>query len=341
MAVAGTSSGRSSRGLGYRSTHEEWAFPRNLRKSAARRDWVNIAIIVLGWACYLVSACMASYAVFSIINNERIQESIASDVREAVKQWPADEQKSQYDAAVSYNNMLGDLSGKPLGDIVNPRDGATEHNTDETYMNALNVNKSGAMGVLSIPSISSDMTVYHTTENDVLSNGVGHVYGTYLPIESKGSLSALAAHSGGVNGLFFTRLQELRKGDYFYFTTLGKEQAYRVTDIDTVKPEELGDALKSKYDPSKTKMTLITCTPIGINTHRLLVTGELREVPRTAPAPSEIRDNRKFAIQMAVIVFIVFVLIAMLYQFIRHHRPGRYYLRRNDDPDDWIVPSEQ
>lgn len=290
---------------------EKTKFPRTFRKSIAKHDWVSLGLVIFGWCCYLLAAFMISSSVFAMINNERIQASVSSGVEQAVKAWPAADQKAQYDRAKQYNATLGDLTNHPMGDVITG-DGVAEEPDDPTYMDALNVNKSGAMGVLKIPSISSEMTVYHTTTDEVLGNGVGHVYGTYLPLGEKGSLSALAAHSGGVNGLFFTRLAQLKVGDPFYLTTLGKEMAYKVTKIQTVLPEDLGKTLEGDYDPDKAQMSLITCTPIGINTHRLVVTGELAEMPGEVPYPNEVKDRTKEAAIIAVIVFLTLVLVAII-----------------------------
>ena len=289
---------------------EKTKFPRTFRKSIAKRDWVSLGLVIFGWCCYLLAAFMISSSVFAMINNERIQASVSESVEHAVKAWPAADQKAQYDRAKQYNATLGDLTKHPMGDEI--VGGVAEEPDDDTYRDALNVNKSGAMGVLKIPSISSDMTVYHSTTEEVLVSGVGHVYGTYLPLGEKGSLSALAAHSGGVNGLFFTRLAQLKVGDPFYFTTLGKEMAYKVTKIQTVLPEDLGKTLEENYDANKNRMSLITCTPIGINTHRLVVTGELAEMPGEVPYPNEVKDRTKEAAIIAVIVFLTLVLVAIV-----------------------------
>lgn len=289
---------------------EKTKFPRTFRKSIAKRDWVSLGLVIFGWCCYLLAAFMISSSVFAMINNERIQASVSESVEHAVKAWPAADQKAQYDRAKQYNATLDDLTKHPMGDEI--VGGVAEEPDDDTYRDALNVNKSGAMGVLKIPSISSEMTVYHSTTEEVLGSGVGHVYGTYLPLGEKGSLSALAAHSGGVNGLFFTRLAQLKVGDPFYFTTLGKEMAYKVTKIQTVLPEDLGKTLEENYDANKNRMSLITCTPIGINTHRLVVTGELAEMPGEVPYPNEVKDRTKEAAIIAVIVFLTLVLVAIV-----------------------------
>ena len=292
-------------------SQQKTKFPKTLRKSIAKHDWISLGLVIFGWCCYLLAAFMISSSVFAMINNERIQASVSESVEHAVKAWPAADQKAQYDRAKQYNATLGDLKSRPMGDVITG-DGVPEEPDDPTYMDALNVNKSGAMGVLKIPSISSEMTVYHSTTEEVLGSGVGHVYGTYLPLGEKGSLAALAAHSGGVNGLFFTRLNQLRVGDPFYFVTLGKEMAYKVTKIQTVLPEDLGKTLEGDYDPDKAQMSLITCAPIGINTHRLVVTGELAKMPGEVPYPNEVKDRTKEAAIIAVIVFLTLVLVAII-----------------------------
>ena len=129
----------------------------------------------------------------------------------------------------------------------------------------------------------------------------------------------------------------MRVGDPFYFVTLGKEMAYKVTKIQTVLPEDLGKTLEGNYDPNKNKMSLITCAPIGINTHRLVVTGELAEMPSEVPYPNEVKDRTKEAAIIAVIVFLTLVLVAIIvvkiWRAVKEKRVKRKAETQNDDTE--------
>lgn len=139
------------------------------------------------------------------------------------------------------------------------------------YTSVLNVNHDGVMGYLSINRISLRLPIYHGTSEDVLAKGVGHMSQTSLPIGGKGTHAVLTGHRGLPSAELFTRLGEMRKGDLFWIEVLGRKTTYKVTDISVVKPNEVD---KLRIEPGRDLVTLLTCTPYGVNTHRLLVTGE-------------------------------------------------------------------
>lgn len=318
-----------------RVDHSDYKFPKNLRQDAERRDWLNIVFVIIGWSCYLIAAGMASYAVYNMINNEIIQRSVAKTVVKDVKAWPSDDVKRDYATAKAYNDSIGDMKNRVIGDVTG-EDGQLIEQQDKTYMDALNINHSGAMAVLRIPKISAEMTIYHTTSTDSLSNGVGHVYGTALPIGQNGTMSAIAAHSGGVNGLFFTRLHQMKIGDYFYVDVLGQEQGYKVDWIKVVDPEDIGDAILHTK-PNEARITMITCTPIGVNTQRLLVSGVKQKTPQDVPSSATQKDSTFEAIIWAIIVFITLLLIAMIYRWLQRQQPGRHIARTDHEKDILII----
>ena len=127
------------------------------------------------------------------------------------------------------------------------------------------------MGSLEIPKISVNLPIYHGTDEEVLSTGIGHMEGTSLPIGGNNTRTILAGHRGLPNSKLFTRLDELEKGDYFFIHVLDEVLAYEVIDIEVIEPEDSG---KLGVAPEKDLATLLTCTPYGLNTHRLIVTGE-------------------------------------------------------------------
>lgn len=129
----------------------------------------------------------------------------------------------------------------------------------------------GVMSQIVIPKISVNLPVYHGSTPRVLEKGIGHLYGSHLPVGGEGTRSILTGHTGIKNMTLFDELDKLEKGDVFYINTFGRKMAYKVNDIKVVLPNEV-DSLRTVE--GKDLVTLITCTPYGINSHRLLVTGE-------------------------------------------------------------------
>lgn len=146
-----------------------------------------------------------------------------------------------------------------------------QNKRDDIYEEILNPSGDGIMGVLRIPKIQVHLPVYHGTSAKVLEEGVGHLYGSSFPTGGEGTHSVLSSHRGLPSKTLFTDLDQIKEGDLFFLDILGEEMAYRVEAILTVEPEET-DALE--IIPGKDYVTLVTCTPYGINSHRLLVRGE-------------------------------------------------------------------
>lgn len=130
------------------------------------------------------------------------------------------------------------------------------------------------MGYISIQKINLELPIYHGTDESVLKKGVGHITGTPFPIGTNNTHSLLAGHRGLPNAQLFTRLNEMEIGDLFEIYILGEKMQYKVCSVKTIKPEEVE---KLRMDPNGTYVSLITCTPYGINSHRLVVTGERME----------------------------------------------------------------
>lgn len=190
-------------------------------------------------------------------------ETRVSDLAE--EDFSQEWQKAEdFNAALTQNNLYGDVFGEDGTDIK-----TTE------YWKVLNVAGDGVMGYLSIPKINIRLAIYHGTGDDVLQTGVGHLNGTKLPIGGESSHSVLAAHRGLPSARLFTDIDQLKKGDMFYIHVLDETLAYQVDDIldmvDKDDRETLDQALQ--IQEGKDQVTLFTCTPYGVNSHRLLVRG--------------------------------------------------------------------
>lgn len=142
--------------------------------------------------------------------------------------------------------------------------------SEDNYNSTLNMGN-GVMGSIEIPKINVNLPIYHGTSDEVLSVGVGHVYGSSFPVGGTNTRSVLTGHRGLPNAKLFTRLDEIVKGDLFFVKVFGETLAYKVNDIKVIDPKDV-DAVG--VVDGKDIVSLITCTPYGINTHRLVVSGE-------------------------------------------------------------------
>ena len=156
------------------------------------------------------------------------------------------------------------------------------------YEAILNLNGDGIMGYIEIPRTDTYLPISHGTDAETLEKSVGHVIGSSLPVGGKGAHSVLSGHSGMSDQKMFSDLEELHLGDIFYLHILNETLAYKVTSIDTVLPE---DTSLLGIEPDKDMVTLVTCTPFGVNTHRLLVRGERTDYEEAAVDVEEMIEN--------------------------------------------------
>jgi len=198
-----------------------------------------------------------------LLNYSQVAASIPSEVKAA-----------ELAAAREYNQAL--LDG---------RIGLTDEATDTAYQETLIIDNNATIATVTIPAIDVMLPVMHGTTDDILDLGAGHYYGSSLPVGGIGTHTAISAHSGLVSKEFFTRLPELMIGSEFTISSVAGDLRYKVTDISKVTADEAFDAIY--IDPNRDLATLITCVPIGINTHRLLVTGErMPDVPGQGILPT-------------------------------------------------------
>ena len=180
--------------------------------------------------------------------------------------------ESERQKAFDYNDRLS----KGRVQVTDPFDADATDDDNAEYASLMNVAGDGVMGTVVIPKINAKVPIYHTTEDDVLQKGVGHMETTSLPIGGTSSHAVLAGHSGLPSVRIFDDLDQLVVGDYFVVQVLGEDHAYRITSIETVLP---GETESLMIQDGKDLVTLVTCTPYGINTHRLLVHGERCDLP--------------------------------------------------------------
>lgn len=183
---------------------------------------------------------------------------------------------------------------------------------NKDYMSLLNSNGDGVMGYLQIPKIDVKLPIYHTTSDKVLQKGVGHLYGTSLPIGGESSHTALSGHRGLPSSSLFTDLDLLQIGDIFYMEILGNTNAYQIDQIKTVLPTDTQDL---EIVEGEDYITLITCTPYSVNTHRLLVRGTRIDYEKAVEeVPNEVNNgiHIPFEVQVLLIGFIGMIAIYLL-----------------------------
>ena len=246
--------------------------------------------------------------------------SQSEQVSKKVDGWPFPQARDQLRAATEYNAKLA-ASGQPvLGEAVDPFDIAngssqassqsdSKASKDAEYQSLLDTGN-GVMGAVEIPKIDVDLPIYHGTGEDQLAMGVGHLYGTSLPVGGTSTHTVITGHRGLVRSPMFTRLDEMRVGDYFYLDVMGHTLGYQVDRISVIEPN---DTSKLKIVPGEDRVTLMTCTPYGVNTHRLLVSAVRSSIPDVIPDESDAaKDARLIAIVAAVITLLLGLVLLWL-----------------------------
>ncbi|MCF0132658.1 MAG: class C sortase [Blautia sp.] len=244
------------------------------------------------------------------------------------------EEARAYNDTITENDIYGDTFGDDSYEDeeentgINPNAASTGIIDSETasgeetqkekhlnaYYNVLNLSEEGIMGYIQIPKINIQLSIYHGVKDEVLLTGVGHLSGTKLPIGGESNHSVLAAHRGLPNAKLFTDIDQLEEGDEFYIHILDETMAYKVDQILPMVDKDDDETLQAamRIVQGEDLVTLFTCTPYGVNTHRLLVRGT--RVPYTEEAKKEVERQRKkeefnIMIIYAVMIPILSVLI--------------------------------
>lgn len=221
---------------------------------------ISVATVI-----FLVALGLTLYPLLSNIYNEKHQSEIRTAYQEQIAQADDTAIIVAKTSAVAYNSVL--VPGVQNYDAYS--EDALQIASD-SYAEQLDVTGSGIMGYVKIPSISVTLPIYHGTDADTLEIGIGHLLGSSLPIGGESTHSILTAHSGMASQKMFSDLDLLKEGDVFYLEVLDEVLAYQVDEIHTVLPQ---DTTYLGITTGEDHCTLVTCTPFGVNTHRLLVRG--------------------------------------------------------------------
>jgi sortase A len=220
---------------------------------------------ILAAACGAVALGLLLYPLVGELLSEKYHSDVETTYTAAIEDTDDAELTAQRQAAQQYNAMLANATISEGGASAPPL----------AYAGQLTVG--GIMCYVDIPKINVYLPVQHGTGADTLEKSVGHVAGTSLPVGGENTHAVLSAHSGMASSKLFSDIDQLEKGDIFYIHVLGDTLAYEVDSINTVLPT---DTSLLQIEDGKDLVTLVTCTPFGINTHRLLVRGH--RVPYTS-----------------------------------------------------------
>ena len=228
----------------------------------------TIAIVLISLTL-LLGLGLILYPTLSNLYTEQHLSQVHTEFQSVVELTDQRELDAARAAAERFNRQMA-------GNAVQNGKFASE-NSKGAYDHLLDLAGNGIMAYVEIPSIDVTLPIYHGVSEEVLQKGAGHMPNTSLPIGGKGTHAVLAAHSGMASARMFTDLERLEKGDLFYIHVLGMTLTYEVDQILVVTPTQV-DALR--IDPEQDYVTLLTCTPYGVNSHRLLVRGCRVELPQ-------------------------------------------------------------
>lgn len=282
--------------------------------------------IIRGLLVFLLLTLAVGLIAYPFIANyifENRADSIVTSAEESMDSIEDTEQQAEIEAAREYNQVIA--SGH-----VQLTDPFIEDNsdTDSGYDSLLCITDDGVMGFVEVPSINLKLPIYHGTSVSVLEQGAGHLQGTSLPIGGENTHTVLTGHTGLSNAKLFTDLIELEEGDIFFLSVVGEELAYMVDQIKVVSPNDVSDL---QIISGGDYCTLLTCTPYGVNSHRLLVRGvrtdyqEAVENPETfevKPIESKWMSEYKIALYISVACFAVGLILLIIYRLIKNYHDG-------------------
>ncbi len=288
--------------------------------------------------CFLAAVGIMLYPMVSSYVNEKYRSEIQTVYEEQVQRKDDTALREAWEQAVAYNSAI--TPGAMESDAYS-KEAILAASQDYDAM--LNITGNGIMGYVEIPKLDVYLPIFHGTGSDSLERGVGHLVGSSLPVGGENTHAVLTGHSGMASQRLFTDLEKLQSGDVFYLHVLNQVLAYQVDEINTVLPYDT--SLLGIY-PGEDMCTLVTCTPIGINTHRLLVRGHRIKYEVAVEVQEEIQEQQEepqsswqeqyylglwlgiLTLLVIGLVFAIAALICRLYR--RKNRNGGRYLRKKE-----------
>lgn len=272
-------------------------------KKKKRKKYIGFALL------FLLGLSILLYPTFSDAWNQYRNAKLINTYETAVNDLPDKDYDRLWKEAKRYNRE------HTVNTFVDAFDEKGDYILSDAYKKILDPDGEGLMGSIEIPKIQARIAIYHGISDDVLEKGAGHVEGTSLPVGGKSTHAVLAAHRGLPSAKLFTDLDQMEIGDIFFLHILGKTLAYKVDQIKTVLPSETEDLDIIKGEDH---VTLLTCTPYGVNTHRLLVRGtrtkyveDKTEENETVPQKLAQADPKKI-MEIGLVVFAISVILLLI-----------------------------
>lgn len=280
-------------------------------KKPKKKSNALLDVLIAISAIFMIGAiCLIAYPTFSDWWNRMHQSYAVASYVEQTEDLSGEEKQQMLDAAHAYNEALA-------------ANGDRWHLTDEqkqTYENTLDITGTGIMGYVTIPRIKVKLPVYHGTSEGVLQIAAGHLAGTSLPVGGETTHAVISGHTGLPSAKLLTGLDELQEGDMFAFHVLDETYTYQVDQISVVLPSDIS---KLNIESGKDYATLITCTPYGVNSHRLLVRGHRIPNPKVPDATTYDEPGYMTAVAALVIGLLVSIIGFACVWLARLWRRGR------------------
>lgn len=269
------------------------------------RKHKTVILLTLG---FLIGICVLSYPAFSNYWNSKTQTRAIVDYESVLNNLKPEDYTAMFQAAHDYNTALYETE-YPLRDFE----------LVPGYYDLLKLPGSSVMGYLKIDKINVELPVYHGTSDTVLNIGVGHLEGTSLPVGGESTHSVMSAHRGLPSSKLFTDLDRLEIGDTFQVTILNQVLTYQVDQVKVITPREIDDLVIVE---GMDYCTLFTCTPYGINTHRLLVRGI--RIETITEKPQIYVANEAFRIEPMLVMPVVaapMLMVFLIYLMVKYREP--------------------
>lgn len=277
----------------------------------------KIANVLFG-LLFLIGFGILVYPTVSDQWNTYRQSRLISNYEAVVENLTEEDFSDEWQKAIAFDQAL--VQNDLYGDVFGEDDGELE---STEYWKVLNVANDGVMGYLSIPKINVKHAIYHGTGDKVLQTGIGHLNGTKLPIGGESTHSVLAAHRGLPSARLFTDLDQIKKGDMFYVHVLDEILAYQVDQILDMVDKDDHETLEAalQIEEGKDQVTLFTCTPYGVNSHRLLVRGTRvpyngEEEAETSVAESMLKTVQNYYMLYLILGLSITFLIILFMRFL-------------------------
>lgn len=299
-----------------RSTRVAKGIPLDDTVVQKKKKPVGLIIFISVWL--LLAAGLFLYPTVSEFVNNLVAASHTNEYSDAVKNLSDDEYDGYLAKVKEYNDTM--VVGSSLIDTFAGEEGLTEKS--DIYEEIASVGRDGHLANIEIPSINCKLPVYKGTDDSKLEEGAQHMFRTSLPMEGDGVHVVISGHTALPTKELFSRLTELKKGDTFFVEFFGDTYYYRVCEINVVRP---ADSEKLHVQPDRNLCTLVTCTPYAVNTHRLLVMGELYDVVKRSNSSREIQNiddegDRGLVVMFVMGGILLCVTIVTIIVTVRHRR---------------------